>query len=56
MVATQAIQAIISSHKTETRRKPLLPHKLIDRLNSPSDLRIPATFEDWIELSVNCHY
>ena len=56
MVATQAIQAIISSHKTETRRKPLLPHKLIDRLGLPAELRVPATFEDWIELSVDCEY
>jgi Uma2 family endonuclease len=38
------------------RRKPLLPHKLIDRLGLPAEVRIPATFEDWIELSVDCEY
>ena len=38
------------------RRKPLLPHKLIDRLGLPAEVRIPATFEDWIELSVDCDY
>lgn len=56
MVATQAITAKNTKKTTETRRKPLLPHKLIDRLGLPAELRVPATFEDWIELSVDCEY
>jgi Uma2 family endonuclease len=42
--------------KKMMRRKPLLPHKLIDRLGLPGEVRVPATFEDWIELSVDCEY
>ena len=42
--------------KKAVRRKPLLPHKLIDRLGLPGEMRVPATFEDWIELSVDCEY
>ena len=52
MVATQAI----IKTKSGTRRKPLLPHKLADRLDLPAELRIPATFEDWIDLSLDCEY
>ena len=54
MVATQ--EAIIVKNKKVTRHKPLLPHKLIDRLGLPAELRIPATFEDWIDLSLDCEY
>ena len=39
-----------------TSRKPLLPHKLIHRLDLPAEMRVPATFEDWIKLSVDCNY
>jgi Uma2 family endonuclease len=54
MVATQ--EAIVHKNRNTTRRKPLLPHKLIDRLGLPGEVRIPATFEDWIELSLDCEY
>ena len=54
MVATQ--EATIVKNKPTVRRKPLLPHRLADRLELPAELRIPATFEDWIELSVDCDY
>jgi Uma2 family endonuclease len=43
-------------NKKTIRRKPLMPHKLIDRLGLPAELRIPATFEDWIDLSLDCDY
>ena len=54
MEATQ--EALVDKSRNLKRRKPLLPHKLADRLELPGELRIPATFEDWIELSVDCEY
>lgn len=55
MTATQVAIPKIPVQKA-IRRKPLLPHKLIDRLGLPGEVRVPATFEDWIELSVDCEY
>lgn len=55
MTATQIV-APLSPLKKAIRRKPLLPLKLIDRMGLPGEVRVPATFEDWIELSVDCEY
>ena len=38
------------------RKKPLLPYKYEDRLRLPAYLRVRATFEDFIELSIECDY
>ena len=54
MVATQTV--LKDNRGKQQRRKPLLPHKLIDRLDLPAEVRIPATFEDWIDLSLDCEY
>ena len=38
------------------RSKPLLPYKLIDRIELPAEMRVPASFDDYIELSIACEY
>lgn len=38
------------------RLKPLLPHKLVDRLDLPAEMRVPATFEDYIESLTTSDY
>lgn len=38
------------------RKKPLLPYKYEDRLRLPAYLRVRATFEEFIELSLECEY
>jgi Uma2 family endonuclease len=40
----------------KVRYKPLLPHKTINRLGLPGDVRVPATLEEWVELSFDCDY
>jgi Uma2 family endonuclease len=55
MTATQ-IALLQTPIQKVMRRKPLLPFKLLDRMGLPSEVRIPASFEDWIELSVDCEY
>jgi Uma2 family endonuclease len=37
-------------------RKPLLPHRLEDRMELPAVVRMPATFNDYIDLSYACDY
>jgi Uma2 family endonuclease len=39
-----------------TRRKPLLPYKFEDRMQLPAYMRIPAPYEDFIELMIMCDY
>ena len=38
------------------KKKPILPYKLKDRLQLPAFIRLPATFQDFIELSLECEY
>jgi Uma2 family endonuclease len=42
--------------KSSLIRKPLLPYKLEDRIELPAVMRIPATFDDYIDLSYSCDY
>ena len=42
--------------KKTTRSKPLLPYKFEDRLQGASVVRIPAAYDDFIELLVMCDY
>jgi Uma2 family endonuclease len=42
--------------KNKVRQKSFLPHKTINRLGLPSEVRVPATFENWVELSFDCEY
>jgi Uma2 family endonuclease len=37
-------------------RKPLLPHRLEGRMELPAVVRMPATFNDYIDLSYACDY
>ncbi len=53
MTSPSAIELTKSKSK---RLKPLLPYKLIDRLELPAKLRLPATFEDYIELLIESDY
>jgi Uma2 family endonuclease len=38
------------------KKKPLLPYKYEERLRLPAYLRVKASFEDFIELSLECEY
>jgi Uma2 family endonuclease len=49
-------QTQTSVEKKPVRKKPLLPYKLVDRLKLPALVRVPGTFEDWLELSLECEY
>jgi Uma2 family endonuclease len=42
--------------KSSARRKPLLPYLLEDRLALPAFVRLPASFDDYIDLSHSCDY
>lgn len=42
--------------KSLVRHKPLLPYLLEERLALPAFMRLPATFEDYIDLSHSCDY
>ena len=46
-------QAITSS---KSSNKPVLPYKLVDRLALPAKVRLPATFDDYIELLIESDY
>jgi Uma2 family endonuclease len=53
-MATLEIEAI---RKTpQIRRKPLLPHRLEDRMELPAVMRIPATLNEYLDLLDACDY
>jgi Uma2 family endonuclease len=50
----EAIQ--IEKKRTTRPRKSLLPYTFEDRLGLPAVMRLPATFDDFVELLVMCEY
>ncbi len=51
---TLQIEAIET--KPTIRRKPLLPHRLEDRMELPAVVRVPGTLHDYIDLLSVCDY
>lgn len=50
------LEAIEQPKLRSKRHKPLLPYKLIDRLELPAKMRVPASFENYIELLIESEY
>jgi Uma2 family endonuclease len=50
------LEAIEQPKQLSKRHKPLLPYKLIDRFDLPAEVRVSASFDDYIELAIECEY
>ena len=55
LTAVKALENDVIELK-KTWRKPVLPFKLEDRLNLPPEVRVKASFAQFIELSIEAEY
>lgn len=56
-MTTQAVAVpVVLNKNKQSRRRPLLPYSFFDRAELAAELRIPATFEEYIEYVHDCEY
>jgi Uma2 family endonuclease len=56
-MTTQAVAVPVFVNKNkQSPRRPLLPYSFYDRIELASELRIPATYEEYIEYVHDCEY